>query len=206
MPSRSTGIPGIMSGIRLAQAVPGMPPSWRPPMPLISPMSYEALGEDLAGMFANAFASTTHPGANIGTGYPFELSDYFLVQKVWWMNGTTVGTDTIDVAVYTEAGGASSRLVAGGGAVAAGANAIQEIDCTDTLLAPGRYWCVHAQSGVTATTMASGTPGNTVLRGMGVAFMAAASSGGVLGTTWTPGSTAQAYLPLCGIAGRSQAA
>lgn len=203
MSSRVTQVPGLLSGIFPGQAIPGVPPSWRMPMPLIGPLSWEAIGADMNGLVAPNFASATHPSANRGIGFPFELGDPYLVSKVWWMNGTTASTDTVDVAVYTEAGGASSRLVAGGGAVASGASTIQSIDCTDVLLMPGRYWCVHAQSGVTATTVAS-APSIATLRCTGAAQMASAASAGVLGTTWTPAAIASAYIPLFGIAGRPQ--
>lgn len=203
MPTRTSHLPGLLSGIWPQQAVPGVPPSWRMPTPLIGTLSWEALGEDLLGISGATFASATHPAANRGIGFPFEIGDPYFVQKVWWMNGTTASTDTVDVAVYTEAGGASSRLVAGGGAVASGASTIQAIDSTDVLLMPGRYWCVHAQSGVTATTVAS-VPAIALVRACGVAQMASAASAGVLGTTWTPAAAASAYIPLFGIAGRPQ--
>lgn len=180
--------------------------SARPPMVLIHPLSWEAIGEELTGAGATNLASGTYPSANRGLGFPFEIAEHFLVQKVWWVNGTTATTDRADVGVYYEAGGASSNIVkATTTPTIATANVVQEADCTDTLLVPGRYWCVYAQAGVTATPMAFATPA-AIMRAAGCAEMASAMSSNVLGTTWTPSAVTGAVFPFFGIAGRTQVA
>lgn len=175
------------------------PASYRPDLPLVGLLSPCALGDDLAGMGVGSTASTTYPAANRAIAFMFVVADHFLVRKVWWVNGTTATTDSADVGVYTEAG---DLLVSGGGTAIATANVVQEVDVTDTLLQPGRYWCAYAQSGTTATPMAS--PATIALvRAMGVAQMASAY---VLPATFVPAAAASAVIPFCGISSRTQVA
>lgn len=176
------------------------PPSYRPPDVLISPLSWCALGEDMTGTIGPLVASNTYPASNRVLAYPFELADYFLVQKVWWGNGTTATTNNADVGVYTEAG--TTLLVSGGSTLIATANVVQEVDVTDTLLAPGRYWCAYAQNGTTATPMGFAIT-SAVARAQGWAQMAGAVP---LGATFTPAALAGAVVPFFGIAARTQVA
>lgn len=180
-------------------AIPGLPQSYRPNDVLISPLSWCAVGDELTGAGASNFASATYPSANRALAYPFEIADYLTVVKVWWLNGTTATTDSADVAVYDEGG---ARLVSGGGTAIATANVVQEVDVTDTLLPPGRYWCAYAQNGVTATPSMSAAAA-ALTRAMGYAQMASAY---VLPATFTPAAVAAANVPYCGIAGRTQVA
>jgi hypothetical protein len=169
----------------------------QPNPPIISALSPLSIGEEMAG-FGGTFASATYPAANRAIAVPFRLAHPFLVRKVFWFNGTTATTDSADVGVYTEAG---VRLVSGGGTAISGASATQEVDVTDTLLTPGRYWLAFSQSGVTATTIASNTVAG-LLRAHGVAQMATAYP---LPSTFTPAAVASVGLPLCGIASRTLA-
>lgn len=195
MPSSTIRHLGNMPTPQLA-----FPPSYRPNDVLIGPWSWCACGEELTGMTASNFASATYPATNRALGYPFEIADYMLVQKVWWVNGTTATTDSADVAVYSEAG--TTLLVSGGSTAIATANVVQEKDCTDTLLQPGRYWCVYNQNGVTATPMMSAAP-VALVRAMGWAQFAGAVP---LGSTFTPAAIAAVNVPLFGIAARTQVA
>ena len=69
------------------------------------------------------------------------------------LNGATVGTDNLIVALYNNAGTlvANSALA---GTLSAGANAFQDIPFTATYAAvgPGRYWVSVSCNGTTATT------------------------------------------------------
>ncbi len=177
------------------------PASYRPQMPLIGPWSYEALGEDLA-MSGTNWASQTYASANRAHGYMFCTAEPLLVVKVWWVNGATATTDSADVAVYSEDG--ATRHVAAGSTAIAGASVVQEVDVTDTLLLPNRYWCVYNQNGVTATPTANNASAAVVLRGMGWAQFAGAVP---LGSSFTPAAlTAGTVCPLFGIAFRTQVA
>lgn len=144
------------------------------------------------------FASSTYPAANRALAFPFVIAHPFLVRKVFWLNGTTATTDSADVGVYTEAG---ALLVSGGGTAISGASGTQEVNVTDTLLRPGRYWCAYAQNGVTATPIMSATVAG-LLRAVGCAQMATAY---VLPATFTPAAVASANFPVFGIASRTLA-
>ncbi len=176
------------------------PPSYRPNDVLINPQSWCAFGEEFTGMGSSNWASATYPSANRALGFMFAIAEPMLVQKVYWLNGTTATTDAADVAVYTEDG--ATRLVAGGSTNIATANVVQEKDCTDTLIVPGRYWCVYAQNGVTATPIMNAIP-VALARSMGWAQFAGAVP---LGTTFTPAAVAAANVPFFGIAARTQVA
>lgn len=198
MPSATHRLLGNPQG-----AIQGLafPASYRPNDVLISPMSLCAAGIDTYLLSATAFASGTYPASNRALGYMFEIADYFLVRKVWWFNGTTATTNNADVGVYSEDG--ATKLVSGGSTLIATANVVQEIDCTDTLLPPGRYWCVYNQNGTTATPMLNSTASVGLLRVMGWAQFAGAVS---LGAAFTPAAIATTGVPFFGIAGRTQVA
>lgn len=169
----------------------------QPNQHVIATWSTNAVGQDLAAMVA-LFASSTYPAANRALAFPFVIAHPFLVRKVFWLNGTTATTDSADVGVYTEAG---ALLVSGGGTAISGASGTQEVNVTDTLLRPGRYWCAYAQNGVTATPIMSATVAG-LLRAVGCAQMATAY---VLPATFTPAAVASANFPVFGIASRTLA-
>lgn len=198
MPSSTLRHLGNQPGQPVMQ--PTFPPSYRPDDVMIHTLSWCALGTELNSTGASNFASGAYPATNRALGFMFSLADYFLVQKVFWVNGTTATTDNADVAVYTEDG--ATRLVAAGSTLIATANVVQEVDVTDTLLAPGRYWCVYNQNGTTATPMRA-IPGISILRACGAAQFAGAVP---LGSAFTPAAIAATAIPLFGIAQRTQVA
>lgn len=171
----------------------------QPNQHIISTWSPNAVGGEVSGVTSNSWASATYPAASRALAFPFAVSSPFLVRKVFWFNGTTVGTDSADVGVYTEAG---ARLVSGGGTLTSGASGTQEVDVTDTLLQPGRYWLAYAQNGVTATPIMINTGSAGNIRCLGIAQMAAAY---VLPSTFTPATAASGLIGLFGIASRTLA-
>lgn len=179
-----------------------LPPSYRPDDVLIGPWSRNAIGHELTGMGASNFASAVWP-AQGAIGYPFELTDSFLAQKAWRANGATVGTNQTWVQVWPEGGsnGGSDTPQFGAAAttLVANANAMQEFDYTDALLIPGRYLCVMGQNGLTATALRS-APAAALLRAAGCTF----DGGAGLGQFFPLNGTMPAYMPLFGIAGRTQ--
>lgn len=178
---------------------PAFPPSYRPDDVMIHTLSENAVGGPMKGQNA-APSSNTYPASSRVLAFPFELGDYFLVRKVFWCTGTTATTDSCDVGVYTESG--ATLLTSGGSTLIAGAATIQEKDCTDVLLAPGRYWCAYVQGGVTATPMAVNVTQIPAMRATGCAQMA--GSGSTLGATFTPAACASGVFPIFGIASRTQ--
>lgn len=175
-------------------------PTYRPDDVLISPWSKQALGDHLGAEAMTTQASGTYPAASRVLAYPFALCDPFLCVKVWWHNGTTATTDTADVGVYTEDG---TTLLLHGSAAIATANVVQEVDITDVLLPPGRYWAAYIQGGTTATPLGF-TPAAAQMRVIGCAQQA--GSGSALGSTFTPAAIAGAFFPYFGIAQRTQVA
>jgi hypothetical protein len=167
----------------------------RPNEHVITPMSYCCLGYDLAGMVAANFVSTTYPTTNLCIAVPFEIAGSFLVRKVFWFNGTTAGTNSVDVGVYEESG---KLIVSGGGTLSSGASATQEVDVADTQLKAGRYWLAYSQNGTTATPMMS-TNAAGLTRAMGVAQMATAYP---LPATFVPAVHVNGNIPLMGISSR----
>jgi hypothetical protein len=197
MPTSTLRLAGLRNLMQLGSV---MQPSYRPNDVLIGPWSWCAIGEELNAYVTTALTSSAYPAASRVLAYQFEIAAMFLVQKTWWINGTTATTDTADVGVYNEAG---TTLIVHAGAAIATANVVQEGDPTDTLLTPGRYWCAYIQGGTTATPMAA-LLNVTTIRMAGCAQMAGAGS--TLGATFTPAAMASAVFPIFGIAGRTQVA
>lgn len=147
---------------------------------------------------ANSFGSGTSIGANVATMTPFVIAHPFLVRKVFWANGSTATTDNIDVGVYSDQ---FKLIVSGGGTLASGSNATQEVDVTDTLLQPGVYYLAFVQNGTTMTPILSNLS-IAGYRGLGCARMTSAYP---LPSTFTPSAITVTRLPLCGIASRTLA-
>lgn len=114
-----------------------------------------------------AFASLGTSGVHVaGTVY---FSEIFVPHWNQWtgigvLNGATVGTDNMLVALY----GSNGALIANSavaGTLSAGANAFQNRAFTNAvLLAPGRYFLAMQCNGTTATTrkQAAANGGNTM--------------------------------------------
>lgn len=146
----------------------------------------------------NAFASLANIAASAATATPFVIAHAFLVRKVFWANGATATTDSIDVGVYD----ASFKLViSGGGTAASGANATQEVDVTDTLLKPGLYYLAFVANGTTVTPISSNLAA-AHYKGLGCVQMASAYP---LPSTFTPATANLTRFPLCGVASRTLA-
>lgn len=109
----------------------------------VSPYSKEA------SAFVNlAPASGTISLSPSGMAFPIVLPVACVARRLWWLNGVTVGTDTMQVGIY-DANGVS--VVLGTATTTSGANVVQFDDITDTSLPPGRYWLACRCSGSTAT-------------------------------------------------------
>ena len=174
-----------------------VPPSYRPNDVLIGPWSWCAIGDELTGAGASNFASTANPAASRIVAYPFEIAEPFLVMKLWAVMGTTGLNNNSGVMVYSEAG---TNLV--NSAVSPASNSIGEGNPADTLLQPGRYWCGFMDTGTSNTPVASAMSA-ALLRAAGCAQMA---GDGTTVQNFTPAAIASAFLPLAGIAGRTQVA
>lgn len=133
----------------------------------------------------NAFASLGTSAVHVaGSWYRAEiqLNQPLVAAGIGVLNGATVGTDNLVVALYDTNG---NLLASGGPALSAGANAFQNIPFTASVtLIPGRYFVAVQASGTTATTrrQAAAMGGNTMTQ-------LAAGTVGVVPASFTPPTT-----------------
>ena len=168
----------------------------RPNLPVISVFSAHCLAGQMHR--ASFFASGTFT-ANTALALPFTIAHPFLIRKIFWGNGATATTDSVDVGVYNANFG---LVVATGSTSVTGANATQEVDVTDTLIKPGVYYFAFVQNGTTFTPI-GGAFGTTQLRGVGAVQM---SSGAFpLPSTFVPETLTLTRAVLVGIASRTLA-
>lgn len=92
--------------------------------------------------------SSAFPSANRCLYQPFEIEVGDTINKFWWANGATVGTNNVQCAVYRDD---FTQLLLGNSTLSAGATRVQFDDVTDTWIAPGRYYMAIACNGTTAT-------------------------------------------------------
>lgn len=102
-----------------------------------------------------------------GTTYfaEIELKHFKRVTGIGVLNGTTVGTDNLNVAIYPGTGGAALATSTLAGTTSAGADVFQQIPFTAIIpLPPGRYFIAVQCNGTTAATqrLAAGTLYNLV--------------------------------------------
>ncbi len=115
-----------------------------PPPPILTPFHPDSMGMMLAAELFSGTISTmgqaisaAWPANNKAYYYPFRLTDHATaVQLLFMVGGTSSGN--IDVGIYD----AECRLIisAGTTAMSATIDTVQEINITDTPLAPGEYF------------------------------------------------------------------
>lgn len=99
----------------------------------------------------SAYTGTgTWGAANRAYYIPVQVLTTITVYKMVWLNGATVGTNSIDVGIYTAAG---TRLVSGGGVLTSGVSVPQVVDITDTVLTPDTYFLGMSMNGITDTVL-----------------------------------------------------
>lgn len=189
------------AGLLPLAALPSLGVEYPRPNPhIIASASAHCLGGNIwHNSTLGQFTASTWPGAPMSHAWPFVISHPFLVRKVFWVNGTNATTDSADVGVYDAA---LTLLVAGGGTAIASANVVQEVDVTDTLLKPGRYFMAYTQNGTTATVVSHAlTSANA--RAMGL-FQQTASAY-PLPNPFVSAVLGSIQLPVFGIASRTLA-
>ena len=133
--------------------------------------------------------------------YPVRVPMPGTVYKLFWLNGATVGTDTVQAGLYLPDGtdgGPSTRVINGTGAVSSGTNACQYDDITDFPIAPGWYWFALLSSGTT-TTVFRGNYAN-LGRGAGIYMQ---SSLATLPNPAVPIASTTGVYAVCGLVMRS---
>lgn len=135
----------------------------------------------------SAFASMGTSAVHVaGTWYRSEIQVPHLAQwtGISVLNGATVGTDNLMVALYDSSGVLITNSAVAG-ALSAGANAFQSIAFLNApLLTPGRYFVAVQCNGTTATTrrQAAVAGGNTMTASAAGAF-------GTVPASFTPPTT-----------------
>lgn len=129
---------------------------------LIFPGMRQSLGTVLNGM-GLGLGAIGWSSANKAIYIPFQVSEIFIVDNMYTINGGTV-SGNIDVGIYEHGG---TRLVSSGSTAQAGASSIQEFNVTNTTLNPGLYYFAVAVSNTTAT-LEMWTPTAAISRSLGV--------------------------------------
>jgi hypothetical protein len=75
--------------------------------------------------------------ANLAVFVPIRIPFPYLVQRVFWINGSTITTTNVDCGLYSIEG---SKLLSSGSIAMVGATTIQYASVTPILLNPGRYY------------------------------------------------------------------
>lgn len=174
--------------------------SGMPMPPLVGTENWHCLGTQLAASAVSAPISAAWPAANRALYIPIIITEDVTVVKLWVYNGATA-SGNIDMAIYNSA---FARQVTIGSTAQAGTNVIQEFNITDTALTAGTYYIGIAMDNTTGTTRRySPYGGGAQLQTWGMAQEASAFA---LPSTATPADVASAYIPICGIATRTQVA
>jgi len=163
------------------------------PPPILTTYSREACGAALRigggnGNGLNGAATGSWPTANKALFFPFILTDWAVVyQLLFYVGATSAGN--VDMGIYTPEG---TRVVsAGSTAMSASVNTIQELNVTDTTLAPGRYLLAAACSSTSGTCFRLSPADETILCSyptyeQASAFALPATATPVLSTDTTP--------------------
>jgi hypothetical protein len=113
-------------------------------------------------------ATNSWPTASKAIFIPFGIDRPFLATKISWISQTPSGN--ADTGIYDIRG---NRLVSNGGFAAAITGAVQPVDITDTLLAPG-YYFVALVFDNTSAIIRTVTPYAAVMATAGICEMASA--------------------------------
>lgn len=172
---------------------------FRFPSPMITPHSREGNTFDLPTTTAAAPASATYDAANRIHYHRVILPSAVTAYKVFWLNGATASTNNFQVGLYYDDGTnkPGGAVVRGTSTLAAGANACQYDNITDTTVGAGVYWLGLWGSGTTATLFRRTTPA-----AVPAAFYIEAGGAGGLPATATPVSGSQINVYVFGLVTR----
>ncbi len=133
--------------------------------------------------------------------YPVRIVAPGTIYQLFWQNGATVGTDTVQMALYLPDGtdgGPSTRIINGTGIVSSGANVCQYDDITNYPISPGNYWLALLSSGTTTTFFRGSFA--TFGRGTGIYSQLSLAS---LPNPAVPIASTIGYYAVCGLVMRS---
>lgn len=122
------------------------------PNPVISTASVECPAASVIVDSGNGFTlARAWVAANLALYMPILIGYPTTVVKMFWVNGSTVGTNHVDVGIYDSQG---NQLVHSGSTLTAGASAVQSVSITSTTLEPGLYYIAMASDATTDTFQA----------------------------------------------------
>lgn len=152
---------------------------------------------DLSAISGSAsLASLTWPVADTAFYVPMWIPWPYLVERVFWVNGTSTTTVNMDFGIYN----ADGTRIYSTGATAEGTVSVPQYTTpsTDILLVPGRYYFGLMCSSVTAARGGQGTTTGTVARYRMAGILQQATAN-PLPATMTPSAVANVCLPICGV-------
>ena len=128
-----------------------------PCSPILTPFSPESLGNDLNGISSGSVAgcASSTLTQNKAIIIPFRLTTFETAYQLLWYVGAT-SNGNIDIGIYDSQ---KNRIVSAGGvAMSATTNTVQEINITDTVLPPGEYMLAAVTDSATGTIFAFNPP------------------------------------------------
>lgn len=161
-------------------------------VPIITSISANSLGPNMLTEPALTFAAAVWPTANLAFFIPFRIAYPYLAQKMFWNNGATVGTNTIQVGIYDDQG---NQLVISTATTTSGANVLQSVSITPTLLQRGLYYMAMVMNGATDIVWRT-IPPIPLARAWGVYTQVSAAP---LPSPATFAGSATAYIPFLGL-------
>jgi hypothetical protein len=169
-----------------------------PPTPLfIHTFTRWGAVRDVSGIIGSISpVSLTWPVANTAFYVPVWLQWPYNVERVFWINGSSVTSANTDFGIYNSDG---TRIYSTGSTAQSGVSALQyTTPSPDFILSPGRYYFALANSSITANRGTTGSlAGSTArLRLSGILQEASALP---LPATMTPAAVANVCMPLCGV-------
>lgn len=117
-------------------------------LPVISSVSPNSIGTEINILTVNKPGANVWPTANLAFFYPVRIGYPYTISQFFWVNGTTVGTNSIDIGIYDSQG---NLIVHTGNTLTAGTSATQGVSVTATTLEPGLYYLAMSENGTTDT-------------------------------------------------------
>lgn len=151
----------------------------------------------LRGMSLVFAASITAPVANQATYMPVTIPFFYPVNRVFWVNGTSVTSTNRAFGIYTQDG---TLIYATASTAAVGASVTQYVTpASPFILAPGGYYFAMVSDTTTANRGGAGNTATLTVQQRALCGILQEGSALPLPATMTPVTVANAYHPLCGI-------
>lgn len=123
-----------------------------PPFRVIHSHSEEALGFQLLSAIGGLAPSSQTMSQNLIHYVPFRIDVASTAVKMYYVVGST-SNGNVDMGLYDYEW---NYLISSGSTAQGSTATLQELDITDTLLLPGRYWMAIVSNSTTATFYGSG--------------------------------------------------